>query len=127
MSFGGVLTTVGGLTASEENVIQWRGAVDPRTGFFVAEGAKGAVIVQDGEGNSIASVPVVFRRPGWYEATIPETVDLTPDESYTIDFKLSATSGTVGHIYCRLKALAPDADTHRGFLMPHDTDRVLGN
>jgi hypothetical protein len=98
VELGGRVTMTGSLMASEENIISWRGAYDPKAGSLVGDGAAGRLIVQDLDGNPITEeLPVVFRRPGWYEATIPSNVDLVPNVTYVLDFMLMATSGTCGH------------------------------
>lgn len=126
MGLGGLLAINGGLRAGQENTIQWRGAVDAKTLSFLSDGASGVARLLDSSGDPIAgaeNIPAIFRRAGWYEATLPETVKLIPDKTYTIEFDLVAPSGTVDCRRCKCTVLPSTSGGSQSDL-PHIAENI---
>ena len=91
-------------------LVEWEEPIDEADGTFVGIDATGLVSLVDSDGDALEGAEdleaeYVAGPPRRYQATIPNTVELTAGTTYYIEFALTASGGTP-HGFRRIAVVA---------------------
>ncbi len=95
-------------------LVVWEEPIDEADGSSIGSDAVGLVTLKDADGNGVTdaidlAATYAAGPPRRYQATIPNTVDLTEGATYYIEFALTAADGTP-HGFRRMAVVAAYED-----------------